>query len=131
MPDELPSDVELGDVFAQGLAGDGPASEVEQTGATSGDLAEDRVDTAGSGDVLDMIIELDGATLQMLGVFLDNWSIRSSVNATPASWAMARMWRTVLVLEPPIAMSRTIALSNAPLVAISRGKRPCPAPFLP
>ena len=34
------------------------------------------------------------------------------VKSTPASWAMARMWRIVLV-EPPMAMSRTIALSKA------------------
>ena len=40
------------------------------------------------------------------------------------------MWRTVLVL-PPIAMSRIIALSKAAGLATSRARSPWPAPFLP
>ena len=46
----------------------------------------------------------------------------------PASRAMARMCSTVFVL-PPIAMSRTIALSIESWVTISRGSRPWPSPF--
>ena len=41
---------------------------------------------------------------------------------------MARMCSTVLVL-PPMAMSRTIALSIESAVTISRGSRPWPSPI--
>ncbi len=42
------------------------------------------------------------------------------VKSTSASWAAASRWSTVLV-EPPIAMSRVIAFSNASRVATERG----------
>ncbi len=76
-----------------------------------------------------MWYRLDGLTLQILGVLRLSSSIRSRLNGTPASCAMARMWSTVLVL-PPIAMSRIMALSNAAAEAISRGSRPWPGPSL-
>ena len=36
-----------------------------------------------------------------------------------------------MLVLPPMAMSRIIALSNAAAVAISRGSRPWPGPTLP
>ena len=42
------------------------------------------------------------------------------VKSTPASWATARMWSTVLV-DPPMAMSSAMAFSKAALVAMERG----------
>ena len=48
-------------------------------------------------------------------------SMSSSVKSTPASLAMARMCRTVLV-EPPMATSRLMAFSKAALVAMERGR---------
>ena len=42
------------------------------------------------------------------------------VKSTPPSWAAARMCSTVLVL-PPMAMSRAMALVKARLSAMARG----------
>ena len=83
------------------------------------DLAQDRVDAARAGHVLDVVAARRARPCRCWGSCA---SARRSaiVNGTPASWAMARMCSTVLVL-PPIAMSRIIALSNAVEVAISRG----------
>src|SRR4051794_20719013 len=49
------ADVVFLDVLAQGLAGHGTARHVQQVGTASRDLAQDRVDPAGAGDVLDVI----------------------------------------------------------------------------
>ena len=68
-----------------------------------------------------------GATRQTLGVARLRRSISAMSYSTPASRAMARMCSTVLVL-PPMAMSRIMALSIEPAVTISRGKRPWPSP---
>ncbi len=43
------------------------------------------------------------------------------VKSSSASWAAASRWSTVLV-EPPMAMSSAIALSNAALEPIDRGR---------
>ena len=43
------------------------------------------------------------------------------VKSTPASLAIANRWSTVLV-EPPIAISRVMALSKAALLAMLRGR---------
>ncbi len=67
--------------------------------------------------------------MQMFGVRWLSWLIRSMSYSTPASRAIASTWSTVLVL-PPMAMSRIMALSNDSVVQISRGSRPCPSPFL-
>ena len=44
----------------------------------------------------------------------------SIVSATPAERAIARKWSTALV-EPPVAMTSTIAFSKAARVMTSRG----------
>ena len=61
-----------------------------------------------------------GATLLRQGTRRDSPSMSASVKSTPASCAAARMCSTVLV-EPPMATSRVIALANAALVAMPRG----------
>jgi len=62
-----------------------------------------------------------GATLDRHGTRRLTASMSASVKARSASWAAARMCRTVLV-EPPIATSRAIAFSNACRVAMVRGR---------
>ena len=62
----------------------------------------------------------EGETLHRQGVAAEIALRRSRGKATPASWAMARPWRTVLV-EPPMAMSRVIAFMKAALDAMERG----------
>ena len=47
----------------------------------------------------------------------------SSSRGTPASWAMARRWRTALV-EPPVAMTTAMAFSSDRRVTMSLGSRP-------
>ncbi len=61
-----------------------------------------------------------GATLQMHGTLRERRSMSAIVKSTPASWAMPRMCRIVLV-EPPMAMSRVMAFSKASKVAMPRG----------
>jgi len=61
-----------------------------------------------------------GATLDRHGTRREMSSMSASVKSTSASWAAARMCRTVLV-EPPIATSSVIAFANAAFVAIERG----------
>ena len=85
------------------------------------ELAQDREDAAGAVHVLDVVAATTGATLQMLGTRRERRSMSAIVNATPASWAMARMCSTVLV-EPPMAMSSAMAFSNASKVATLRGR---------
>jgi len=63
---------------------------------------------------------LAGATLHRQGTRRDSRSMSASVKSTPPSCAAARMCSTVLV-EPPMAMSRLMAFSNAPLEAMARG----------
>ena len=62
-----------------------------------------------------------GETLARHGTRRLTASMSVSVKSTSASWAAARMWRTVLV-EPPMAMSRAMALPKAALVATLRGR---------
>ena len=62
-----------------------------------------------------------GATLQMFGTRRLSASMSAIVKSMPPSWAAARMCSTVLVL-PPMAMSRAMALVKAPLSAIERGR---------
>ena len=59
--------------------------------------------------------------MQRLGTRRERRSMSAIVKFTPASWAMPRRWRIVLV-EPPIAMSRVIAFSNASKGAMLRGR---------
>jgi hypothetical protein len=99
---------------------------VEQPGAAALDAAEDGVDAAGVVDVFDVIVAA-GGDLADVGARLLKPSMRPMSYSMPASWATASMWSTVLVL-PPMAMSRIIALSTDSAVTISRGKRPCPSP---
>ncbi len=54
-------------------------------------------------------VESDGAIFAMCATFVAMASIARRSNATPASRAMASMWRTVFE-DPPIAMSTTMAL---------------------
>ena len=58
--------------------------------------------------------------MQRLGTLRDSASISVMVKSTPASWAMASRWRTVLV-EPPMAMSRVMAFMKAARLAMDRG----------
>ncbi len=64
----------------------------------------------------------DGDTLQSVGVLCEMASIRARSSGTPASWAIASVWRIVFV-DPPMAMSSVSALSNASSVTMSRGFR--------
>ncbi|MNY04698.1 hypothetical protein D3C86_1373900 [compost metagenome] len=64
---------------------------------------------------------VDGATLHSWGTLRDMRSMSAMVKSTPASWAAANRCSTVLV-EPPMAMSRAMAFSNAALVAMLRGR---------
>ena len=61
-----------------------------------------------------------GATLQTLGTFFDSRSMSAMVKSTSASCAAANKCRMVFV-EPPIAMSKVIAFSNASTVAMFLG----------
>ncbi len=61
-----------------------------------------------------------GATFDRHGTRRDSRSMSSIVKSTPASNAAASRWSTVFV-DPPMAMSRLIAFSNASNVAILRG----------
>ena len=49
------ADVVLVDVLAQGLAGHGHGTKGRAARAAPGDLAQDRVDSPGAGDVLDVV----------------------------------------------------------------------------
>lgn len=64
---------------------------------------------------------VDGATLHRWGTLRDRESMLAMVKSTSPSWAAASRCRTVFV-EPPIAMSRLMALLNAALVAMERGR---------
>ena len=68
-----------------------------------------------------------GATLATHGTRRETWSMSLSPKPTPASCAAASRCRTVLV-EPPIATSRAIALPNAAGVAIARGSTDSSSP---
>ncbi len=62
----------------------------------------------------------EGETLQICGTFSATSLIRAIVYGTSASCAKAKVCKTVFV-EPPIAISRAKASSNASAVTISRG----------
>ena len=62
-----------------------------------------------------------GATLHNCGTILDMRSMSLMVNSISASLAMAKMCKMVLV-EPPMAMSKAMAFSKAALVAIALGR---------
>ena len=62
----------------------------------------------------------EGATLQSTGTLRDRRSISFMVKGISPSWAAANRCSTVLV-EPPMAMSRLMAFSNALKFAILRG----------
>ena len=64
--------------------------------------------------------DLAGATLHSTGTWRLSRSMSFIVKSTPASCAAASRWSTVFV-EPPMAMSRLIAFSNAWNPAIVRG----------
>ena len=86
-----------------------------------GQLPQDRGDAAGPVHVLDVVARRRRHLADVrhaLGDLVDPLQRYS----TPASWAMARVCSTVLV-EPPIAMSSTNALSIASAVTMSRGLR--------
>lgn len=61
-----------------------------------------------------------GATFAKHGTRRERASMSERVKSTSASCAAARMCSTVLV-EPPMAMSRAMAFSNAAFVAMFRG----------
>src|SRR5436305_6120026 len=65
----------------------------------------------------------EGLQLTRSGVERDSSSNRASRSDTPARPAIATRWMIALV-EPPIAMSARIALSNAFAVRISEGLGP-------
>ncbi len=64
---------------------------------------------------------VEGATLQMHGVCRDSSSMSARSKSTSPSIAAASRCRIVLV-EPPMAMSRRMALENASRVAMLRGR---------
>ena len=69
----------------------------------------------------------DGAILAMWATWRAMASMSFRPNSTPASRAMASMWSTVLV-EPPMAMSTTMALWIASALTMRRMlKRSSPA----
>ena len=61
-----------------------------------------------------------GATLHSCGTLRDRRSMSRRSNGTSASWAAASRCRMVLV-EPPMAMSRVMAFSKALKLAMLRG----------
>jgi hypothetical protein len=61
-----------------------------------------------------------GATLHRQGTRRERASMSGRAKSISPSWAAARMCRIVLV-DPPMAMSRAMAFSNAALVAMRRG----------
>ena len=61
-----------------------------------------------------------GATFDRQGTARESRSMSAMVKSTSASCAAASRCSTVLV-EPPMAMSRLIAFSNASRVASARG----------
>ena len=64
----------------------------------------------------------DGASLTRVGVSRLSRSQVSKLTSTPASFAIAIMWSTMLV-EPPTAIPTRMALSNASRVRICDGRR--------
>jgi hypothetical protein len=82
-------------------------------------LAEDAEDAAGAVHVFHVDVLLAGATLHSTGTLRLSRSMSSMVKSTSPSWAMASRCSTVLV-EPPMAMSRLMAFSNASKVAMPR-----------
>ena len=68
-----------------------------------------------------------GASLQMQGTRRDSSSMSFRPKSTPASGAAASRCRIVLV-EPPIAMSSTMAFSNASRVAMFSGRTDSSSP---
>ena len=113
---------------AEGLAGDGGAIELQQPRPAAVDGAEDGVDAAGVVNVLHVVLAAGRHFADVGRAGGSSALMRSMSYSMPASRAMARMCSTVFVL-PPIAMSRTIALSIESWVTISRGSRPWPSPF--
>ncbi len=85
-------------------------------------LAQDRDDAAGTVHVLHVVLLRRRRHLaQVRAPCGSTGRYRSIVKSTPASWAAASRCRTVLV-DPPIAISRLIAFSNASKQATARGK---------
>ena len=116
--DRRRAEVPLIEEAAQGPAVHGAHTLVEQAGP--GQLAEDRRDAAGPVHVLDVVVAARRDLAQAghpPGQLVD--LLEAEVHL--ALVAAASRCRMVLV-EPPMATSSAIALSNASRLAISRGR---------